>query len=817
MKKFMSTTAPVKDLGGGDDENESLLMVLNSNAAGSDDSIDAPADSLAYGQMRFCKDGTVMSESEIRDLRQRQGYCLTCAGDPVKLFEIKRSKMNPLYQKKEPIQVANQSLDGVCLKCSPLHQQNTRRGSVAATGPANPNVNMLPGTVQDMAFRQPRRFNSIGASTNAPSSHHSVNGMGMSSSMRGNFGPGAMDMTGISAHSVGGMTGGAEFSPKKATGKVSRSKSPTPGSHRQLVSPSNMHRSNSDDSIKVGRSLIQTCVPLKGASSRRLGALRRSKSSDESSLDPAPGNTMGLVALPPPKSALLRSSKSNDFDDDALTNAVRMPLTTAKNTTSHSSSDGFEQDMTAPLSTKGKGGHWANLADYTKKLKHGGLIEEVERAKIPKRAESVDSNGFLDDIIVDEPQIGFHSSFMHMGANAFDGIDPTSELLSIQNSENDSDEENDELLLRNNAEGSKTIEREHGKTEDAPIQAKSLAAEKSLSVKSLRQSLASEKSLSEKSLNLPLVSTTQWEGDFVFWHSTLSSLVKTTEERFGALEMQMTAILQQQTLLLQQHASILHVLSNLKLSGPPVGPEEMLASPAVYHESQAPALITTEQQTTDVKDVNLSNGVYQKASISEELMDLEPVTTNDSTKQLENGTQEMSTEVIETTDRSENDENSLHGGQSTGLIPSHDDLHVPRNDDAAKASNTEQILIRSSSPSTEARSESSLSQDISAGSSEQGIVDDDNAVTMGPVVGEERKGERKARRRISSRNLVEGRSSSPPIGTNERPTSERVKKKEKKKERAKGKSKDKTKEKRHASRPRSCEKSGADDDHVHLA
>jgi hypothetical protein len=103
-----------------DDDTDVMLLGIHNSTAGSDDYMDGGLeDSLAFGHMRIHKDGTVMTDDDIRELRQRQGYCLTCPGDPVKLFAIKRSRMNPLYQKKEPIQVNNQSYNGVCLKCNP--------------------------------------------------------------------------------------------------------------------------------------------------------------------------------------------------------------------------------------------------------------------------------------------------------------------------------------------------------------------------------------------------------------------------------------------------------------------------------------------------------------------------------------------------------------------------------------------------------------------------------------------------------------------------------------------------------------------------
>ena len=75
--------------------------------------------SLSYHNMILNIDGSVLSQDLIKGLRERQGYCVTCPGEPVKLYEIRKSKLNPLWKSKENISVMHESYNGVCLKCNP--------------------------------------------------------------------------------------------------------------------------------------------------------------------------------------------------------------------------------------------------------------------------------------------------------------------------------------------------------------------------------------------------------------------------------------------------------------------------------------------------------------------------------------------------------------------------------------------------------------------------------------------------------------------------------------------------------------------------
>ncbi|KAI2491153.1 hypothetical protein MHU86_23411 [Fragilaria crotonensis] len=286
MKKFMQTSAVAKEVAARKGERDSMLMGLNSTA-GSDDVDDDPADSLAYGHMRIRKDGTVMADSEIRELRQRQGYCLTCPGEPIKLFSVKRSKMNPLYQKKEPIEILNQCINGVCLKCNSGNPSGVRRGSFGKpSSGGTANADMLPGTLlslqTDPYFKQMRKISSFGA-----------NGIGEISSGSILSPPGT---TGGSMNGGFGTSTGPDLSPDQIIPLSSQNN----GAQKRRASSSKITRSNSGDIAKVTRSLTPT----------RLHALRRSNSDDSIV---STGINGALRVLPPPNFSIKRS-KSSDFD-----------------------------------------------------------------------------------------------------------------------------------------------------------------------------------------------------------------------------------------------------------------------------------------------------------------------------------------------------------------------------------------------------------------------------------------------------------------------------------------------------------------------
>lgn len=60
-----------------------------------------------------------MSKETKTLLRSRFGYCKTCPDIPVLLFDIRKSRLNPLWSSKQPRTVEGESLGGKCLKCNP--------------------------------------------------------------------------------------------------------------------------------------------------------------------------------------------------------------------------------------------------------------------------------------------------------------------------------------------------------------------------------------------------------------------------------------------------------------------------------------------------------------------------------------------------------------------------------------------------------------------------------------------------------------------------------------------------------------------------
>jgi hypothetical protein len=63
--------------------------------------------------------GTLLRKEEIKEMREKQGFCPTCIGTPVKLYEVRKAKLNPLWKSREPLTVPNESYKGQCLKCHP--------------------------------------------------------------------------------------------------------------------------------------------------------------------------------------------------------------------------------------------------------------------------------------------------------------------------------------------------------------------------------------------------------------------------------------------------------------------------------------------------------------------------------------------------------------------------------------------------------------------------------------------------------------------------------------------------------------------------
>ncbi|GAX13664.1 hypothetical protein FisN_14Lh320 [Fistulifera solaris] len=83
---------------------------------------------LSYQASSLDKTGRIISKEKKRAIREKEGYCLTCPGTPSKLFEIKKSRLNPLWIQKKPQTIEGQSLNGWCVKCNPaLNRDHNKR------------------------------------------------------------------------------------------------------------------------------------------------------------------------------------------------------------------------------------------------------------------------------------------------------------------------------------------------------------------------------------------------------------------------------------------------------------------------------------------------------------------------------------------------------------------------------------------------------------------------------------------------------------------------------------------------------------------
>ena len=112
--------------------------------------------SLSYNNMLLRQDGGVLSHEHIREMRDRQGYCLTCTNEPTQLFEIKRSKINPLFRAKEAIDSIHESYNGICLICNPhmdphrmirresLQMAMSRRSSIGSKSASVDSIESFP-------------------------------------------------------------------------------------------------------------------------------------------------------------------------------------------------------------------------------------------------------------------------------------------------------------------------------------------------------------------------------------------------------------------------------------------------------------------------------------------------------------------------------------------------------------------------------------------------------------------------------------------------------------------------------------------------
>lgn len=91
---------------------------------------DEEATRLSYEEMSTDESGQILPRHKKEAVRRELGYCLTCPRVPVLLFDIRRSKLNPLKKvKKVPLEIPGKCSGGTCLKCFP-----NRRACSDSTG-----------------------------------------------------------------------------------------------------------------------------------------------------------------------------------------------------------------------------------------------------------------------------------------------------------------------------------------------------------------------------------------------------------------------------------------------------------------------------------------------------------------------------------------------------------------------------------------------------------------------------------------------------------------------------------------------------------
>jgi hypothetical protein len=81
---------------------------------------------LSYSEMSVGRNGSVLNRSEKATLRERHGFCLECEGQPVQLYNVRKSRMNPLWVTKDPRTVDGVCADGVCYACHPSRDPNRK-------------------------------------------------------------------------------------------------------------------------------------------------------------------------------------------------------------------------------------------------------------------------------------------------------------------------------------------------------------------------------------------------------------------------------------------------------------------------------------------------------------------------------------------------------------------------------------------------------------------------------------------------------------------------------------------------------------------
>mmetsp|Transcript_5642 Transcript_5642/g.8017 ORF Transcript_5642/g.8017 Transcript_5642/m.8017 type:complete len:766 (+) Transcript_5642:215-2512(+) len=76
-------------------------------------------------ELSFYRNGEYSDRKQIEKLREKHGYCRTCPGDPIQLYDIGKNDMTPSWSSRRARTVEGESFVGTCLKCHPdLDPQN---------------------------------------------------------------------------------------------------------------------------------------------------------------------------------------------------------------------------------------------------------------------------------------------------------------------------------------------------------------------------------------------------------------------------------------------------------------------------------------------------------------------------------------------------------------------------------------------------------------------------------------------------------------------------------------------------------------------
>ena len=153
---------------------------------------------LAYSEMTMGVNGSVMNIEEKALLRERFGYCKECQGLPALLYNVKKSRMNPLWVTKEARAVAGECAQGVCFICHPgkdpsRKYRRRKQGDIGSlpspkplisdprtTPPPPPRNTSAPGNLKNLETSfPPNHKGAIAAETKpiCPPNNHSRHGV----------------------------------------------------------------------------------------------------------------------------------------------------------------------------------------------------------------------------------------------------------------------------------------------------------------------------------------------------------------------------------------------------------------------------------------------------------------------------------------------------------------------------------------------------------------------------------------------------------------------------------------------------------------